>query len=239
MHHANQQRRQKRPADAAQPAGHHHDEGFHHHVHVHLQISRLTRQAQCPAQPGQAAAQRHSPQHERRGVNAQCRQHSAVCRGGAQALAPGGLGQQQVQPQPHQWPQHDGDDMPGGQKLACNFNRPFQARKARCKHLIRPKGPQHHVVHEQRQAKSGHQLVQLRHTQHTAQQQHLNHRAQRCRARCTHQHGPRVAPSTVTPAGQPNSDDMRRQHGPQHVKTAVRKVNNARHTKNQRQPRCH
>ena len=99
---ADQHRRCKRAADAAQPPGDHHHKGFDHHVHIHLQMCRLTGQLQRTGQTRQTAAQHDHAQHQRRRIHTQRGQHLAVLRGGFHALAPQRAREQEVQAQPDQ-----------------------------------------------------------------------------------------------------------------------------------------
>ena len=167
MDQPDQQGRDKRTTDAAQPAGDDDDKGFDNHVHVHLQMCRLARQLQRAAQPGQRAAQHHRAEHERLGIDTQRGQHRAVLRGSAQALAKPRTPQQNVQAQPDQRPERNHRQLVDGEKLVADLHRALEPGEARCKHLVRPKTPLHRVMHRQAQAEGRDQLVQLGRARHS------------------------------------------------------------------------
>ena len=144
-----------------------------------------------------------------------------------------------MQAQPNQRPQRNRHQLVLREEFTTHLYRAFEAGKARRKHLIWPKAPAHGIVHGQAEAKCCHQLVQLGHTVHAAQQYEFGHRAgQRC-APSAHQHGDSVQRSAVAPGGKPVRYPMRREQRTEHEKTAVRKIDDARDAENQRQPGSH
>ena len=194
---------------------------------------------QGPGQTGQRAAEHDHAQHQGGGVDAQGVEHVAVLRGGFDLLAPARACEQQVQPRPHQRAQRHAQQLPARKLRLPQADRALQARKAGGEHLLRAKPPEHGVVHRQRQAKGGHQLVQLGGTAHAAQQQPFHQRPAQPGQRRPQQHGRRVAQRRFGQPGPPVHQRVRRHQSAQHEKTAVRKVDDAGDAKNQRQPAGH
>ena len=139
-----------------------------------------------------------------------------------------------MQAQQHQWPNGNQQQVIRGELATQNFNGTFQPRCTRAKQLLWPPQPQGRIFDDQHQCKRGQQLKQFWRFINAPQQPHLRQRAQ-CRTCQWSQQ-----------QGGPESDGGREcfhagkcHVGTQHEKRAMRKIDGARHSKDQRQPDRH
>ena len=227
----NQQRRDKRTGNAAHAAHHHHDKRRADREHVHLQTCGFARQLQRAAQTRQQRAQGKHRREQPGLIHAQRAHHLAVLCGRAHQSAETGLGEQQMQTQQDQRTHGDQQQVVGRELPPEDFHRAFKTDGARAEQLLGSPDPERRILDDQHQRKRGEQLKQLGGLVDAPQQQHFGQRAQRAaHQRCQQQRGPET--------------DVRRKQvhagigdeRAQHVERAMRKVDAARDTKDQRQP---
>jgi hypothetical protein len=239
MDQSDDHRRHKSPADAAQPTGDHHHKGFHNHGHVHLQMCRLTRQLKRTTESGQGAAKHDRTEHQWPGIDAQAAQNLSVLRRCAQTLTKQGAGEQKMQSQPDQRAKRHEHQLVAWKILLAHLHRPLEPRETGRKHLLIAEEPAHGVMQGQSQAKSGHQLVQLRGANHAPQQQDIGQRTDQRSHQSAQDHGQQVKPGAVGPIWIPMHQPMGGKQRTQHEKAAMGKVDDPGDPKNQGQARRH
>ena len=127
----------------------------------------------------------------------------------------------------NQRPERDQQQVVRRELAAGDRDRAFEAGRARPEAIFRAPEPQREILEEQHQRESREQLQQLGRAVDPAQEHGLDERASRRDER----RGRRDA--------RPEADRWRERHGgihAQHVKRAVREVDDARDAEDQRQP---
>ena len=230
----NQERRNKGTRNAAHTTYHHHYKGCANGGHVHLQTGWFARQLQGACQACEQRAQRKHGREQPGLVHTQCAHHFAVLRGGAHQRAKAGARQQQVQAQQHEWPHGDEQQVIGRELAAQQLNRTLQTRCTRAKQFFRAPQPQGGILDHQHQRKRGQQLKQLRRFVDAAQQADFRQRTEYAAHQWREQQR------------RPEADDgLQHFHAgkgqirTQHEEGAMRKVDDARDAKNQRQAHGH
>ena len=218
----------------AHAAHHHHHEGGADDVQVHLQVGRLAWQLQGAAQAGQKGTQRKHRREQPGLVDAQRADHVTVLRGGAHQRAPARFGQQQPQQTQHHRARHNQKQVIGGELPPQNRHRAGESGRAGPEQLFGAPEPQHAILDDQAEGKSGEQLKQLRRAVNAAQQQHLDQSAQGGHSqRSQQQRRPKTNAGTQVGhqrIGNVNAD---------HEKRAMGEIDNAGDAKNKRQAGSH
>ena len=144
-----------------------------------------------------------------------------------------------MQTQPNQRTQQQRQQLPLREKIFANLQGPFKPWKSWRKNFGGPHPSQQHIMDDQAQTKCGHQRIQRWRVPQRSEQTPLSNCPQQRCAKRSQQHGSQINRSLVRPTAPHLRDEVSRYHGAQHVKTTVRKVNDARYTKDQGQPCRH
>ena len=225
------QRRHEGPADAAEAADDHHDEGLDDDRQVHRVGYGITRDLQRAAEGREEDAEGENAGKQPFLVDAERRHHLAVLRGGPHEDAEPGAVEQQIDQAEDERAEPDEEQIVGRDHLAEDVDRALQARRPRADEVVRPPDDDGEVLDDQRHAERGEQLEQVGRAVDAAQQRHLDQRAdQRHDQRSAHETAPE-AERAVEPLGQ------RVGHiGAEHVEGAVGEVHDAGDAEDDRQP---
>ncbi|MNV24002.1 hypothetical protein D3C71_1150450 [compost metagenome] len=229
-----QQGRDISARNGAHAAHHDHHKRCADGVEVHLQRGGFARQLQRTAQARQQRAQSKHRREQPGLVHAQGADHFAVLRSSAHQRAPACAGEQQPQEAQHHRAHDDQKQVIRRELPPQDVDRARQPRRARAQQFFRPPEPQRSVLDDQHQRKRGQQLEQLGRLVDAAQQHHLHQSAQRPHhPRRQQQRGPEAQ------AGAQLGHQRIGHIDADHEERAMRKVDDARDTEDQRQPGAH
>ena len=227
--------RQERAADAAEPAHHRDDEGVGDDREIELEVGGFARDLQRPAQPRQHGAHEEHRGEELGLVDAQRPHHLAILGGRPHQRPPARAGEQQPQDAQHDRADGDQQQVVGRDALAQEFDGHPETRCARPDQILGAPGEQCDVLDHQHDREGRQKLEQLGRAVDAAQHQHLDqdaddadrergqdHRAPEARGRAAQRLDQRVGAVQ-----------------PQHVERTVREIHDPRHAEDQRQAGRH
>ena len=216
--------------DRAHAADHHDDEGVAEHGEVHPEIGGLAGKLQRAAEPGEERARGEHRGEQQRLVDAERADHGAVLGRRPHQPPEPRAPQHEMQDQQHDGPRRDQHQVVAREAAAEDVDGIAQAGRARAEQVLRAPQPQRRVVDDEHEREGREQLEQFGHMIDAAQQQHLDHRADRGDAERRE--------NDAAPIAEPAADRRRDRVGEidaEHVERAVGHVDDPRHAEDQRQ----
>ena len=222
------------PRDAAEPADDHHDEGLGDHRHVHMQVHRLARKLERPAEPGQHRAEGEDRGEEQALVDAERPDHLAVLRRGPDQRAPARLLEQEPEQPEHHRADRDQEELISREAVVEQDDEAPETRRARPELVLRPPARQRQILQHEHDAEGRQQLEKLGRLIDPAQDRHLDRNADQPDQHRCQQH----ATPKAKRAGRAEMRDQRPgEIGAQHVERAMREIHDPRHAEDDRQSR--
>jgi hypothetical protein len=216
------------------PAQNHDDERVADDVEVHHQVGRLARNLKGAGESGKQRPNAENRGEQHRLVDAKGSQHLAVFGGGAHQPSETGAGDDDLNDHEHEGANADQKQVVGRQMAPEDFDGSTKTRGTGAQEILGAPQPQRGVAEDEDEREGGEQLKQLGRTINSPQQHPLDQRPEQPHQDRGSDH---AAPETDRPSGLVGHG--RGQIGAKHVERAMRHVDDAGDTKNERQAGGH